>query len=524
MNSAQLLPNVFQTWVNSNGAPIAGGQLYSYIAGTTTPQATYTDEGAGTPNANPTILNAGGQASVWLRCDLAYKLKMLDASNNVLWTVDNVSIVNAGSIDKTKIAANVAGAALAQNNSTLAIDVQVDNATIGVNVSNQLFIPTGGITPDKFSASTKFEVLVKNVRDLTCPGLFQQIPQYEWSTPTKITNPGILPPGAASIARWSPNGEFLAVGSGTSTYLDIYQRSGIVLTKLPDPGTLPTGAVYDLGWSPCGDFLAIAHNTNPKLTIYQRSGNSFTKLSDPASLPSPSHGVTNARIMFSPNSDFLTIGFSAGTSTGLIIYERSGTTFTDVTSGSGLSGIEWPVAWSGDSSVFAAFDITTGGIDVYTRADAVFTGITGPNVSSYFTDITGFSFSSDGNFLAVSVSITPFILIFQITSNTFSQLSNPATLPPDVANCVSWSANSEYLVVGHNTTPFMTIYSVSGATFTKIANPSSLPAAAILGADWTQTKQFLAVVSGTTPFVQVYQTASTLSSDAFLWIREAPNV
>lgn len=75
---------------NSLGLPLAGGQLFSYAAGTTTPQPTYTDSTGSTPNANPVILNARGEAPVWLNPDLTYKFVLADQFGNQLWTADNV--------------------------------------------------------------------------------------------------------------------------------------------------------------------------------------------------------------------------------------------------------------------------------------------------------------------------------------------------------------------------------------------------------------------------------------------------
>lgn len=59
--------------LDDNGNPLNGGKLYSYAAGTTTPQNTYSDAGLTTPNANPVILNAAGRALVYLDNTLAYK-------------------------------------------------------------------------------------------------------------------------------------------------------------------------------------------------------------------------------------------------------------------------------------------------------------------------------------------------------------------------------------------------------------------------------------------------------------------
>jgi hypothetical protein len=39
-----LSPLLRQRFFDSNGNPLAGGKLYSYAAGTTTPQSTYTDQ------------------------------------------------------------------------------------------------------------------------------------------------------------------------------------------------------------------------------------------------------------------------------------------------------------------------------------------------------------------------------------------------------------------------------------------------------------------------------------------------
>lgn len=74
---------------DANGEPLAGGKLYTYEAGTTTPLATYTDSTGGTANANPVILDSSGRANVWLDA-AAYKLVLYDANDVLVWSVDNV--------------------------------------------------------------------------------------------------------------------------------------------------------------------------------------------------------------------------------------------------------------------------------------------------------------------------------------------------------------------------------------------------------------------------------------------------
>lgn len=86
----KLAPELKQRFFDSNGAPLVGGKLYSYQAGTTTPLATASDQ-AGTSNANPIILNGNGECSVWLDPNQAYKFVLADSNDVVQWTVDNVT-------------------------------------------------------------------------------------------------------------------------------------------------------------------------------------------------------------------------------------------------------------------------------------------------------------------------------------------------------------------------------------------------------------------------------------------------
>jgi len=75
---------------DANGNPLAGGKLYTYAAGTTTPLATYTDYGGGTANANPVILDSRGEANVWFGTS-QYKVKLTTADDVEVYTVDNLN-------------------------------------------------------------------------------------------------------------------------------------------------------------------------------------------------------------------------------------------------------------------------------------------------------------------------------------------------------------------------------------------------------------------------------------------------
>lgn len=74
---------------DSNGDPLASGTVDTYEPGTTTPKATYTDQGQGTANANPVVLDSRGEADIWL--DGSYKLVLKDSAGTTIWTVDNIN-------------------------------------------------------------------------------------------------------------------------------------------------------------------------------------------------------------------------------------------------------------------------------------------------------------------------------------------------------------------------------------------------------------------------------------------------
>lgn len=80
---------------DNSGNPLTGGRLYTYAAGTTTPQVTYTSSSGSTPNSNPIVLDAAGRVSgsseIWLTSGAIYKFILKDSSDVLLATWDNIS-------------------------------------------------------------------------------------------------------------------------------------------------------------------------------------------------------------------------------------------------------------------------------------------------------------------------------------------------------------------------------------------------------------------------------------------------
>ena len=90
-----LTPTAKMQFFNADGTPLVGGKLYTYTAGTTTPQPTYTDSSGGSANTNPVILDSRGEANIWLG-GATYKFKLADSNDVEIWTVDNISAPTSG--------------------------------------------------------------------------------------------------------------------------------------------------------------------------------------------------------------------------------------------------------------------------------------------------------------------------------------------------------------------------------------------------------------------------------------------
>ena len=94
MANYTLTPSPWQTFFYANGAPVAGGQLFTYLAGTTTPAPTYLNA-SGTPNTNPIILDAAGRAVIYLAGG-SYRFDLYDSVANggaLIKTEDNITSV-----------------------------------------------------------------------------------------------------------------------------------------------------------------------------------------------------------------------------------------------------------------------------------------------------------------------------------------------------------------------------------------------------------------------------------------------
>ena len=150
---------------DNSGVILSGGKIYTYAAGTTTPQAVYTSSAGTTPHSNPIVLDSAGRVpggEIWLTDGLFYKFTLETSTAILLGTYDNLEGINV-----SVAAANVA---LTPSGYTTATNVQTgfDNLGSSAGTSKVGFIQ-GGTGAVSRTAQAKMRDTV-NVKDFGAVG------------------------------------------------------------------------------------------------------------------------------------------------------------------------------------------------------------------------------------------------------------------------------------------------------------------------------------------------------------------
>ena len=89
---------------DNSGNILSGGKIFTYAAGTTTPQASYTSASGVTAHANPIILDAAGRVpsgEIWLTDGLQYKFLIKTSADVQIGSYDNIIGINSNFVNYT---------------------------------------------------------------------------------------------------------------------------------------------------------------------------------------------------------------------------------------------------------------------------------------------------------------------------------------------------------------------------------------------------------------------------------------
>ena len=212
-------------FLDNNGNPLLAGKLYTYVASTTTNQATYTSSSGVTPHTNPIILDAGGRVpggEIWLTDGLQYKFVLKNANDVLIGTYDNLVGINSNFVNfltETEVQTATAGQTVftlttmqyqpGTNNLTVYVDGvnQIDGATYSyVETSSTVVTFTAGLHVGALVKFTTAQTLSTGVTDAS---LVTYDPPFTASVSTTVED---------KLAQYVSVKDFGAVGDGSDEY------------------------------------------------------------------------------------------------------------------------------------------------------------------------------------------------------------------------------------------------------------------------------------------------------------------
>lgn len=209
---------------DNNGNPLAGGKIFTYVAGTTTPSATYTSSLGNIAHSNPIILDGAGRVpsgEIWLTDGITYKFVVQDSANNLIGTYDNLSGINSNFVAYTnsqEIQTATAGqtvftlTTMQYQPGTNSLSVFVDGVNQYGPGAQYAFVETDSTTVTFVSglhvgASVKFTTSQLNSSGSTDASLVTYDPPFANSVVTNVE---------AKLAQYVSVKDFGAVGDGVT--------------------------------------------------------------------------------------------------------------------------------------------------------------------------------------------------------------------------------------------------------------------------------------------------------------------
>lgn len=267
--------------MDSNGDPLNGGKLYTYTAGSSTPQTTYTTSAGNVQNANPIVLGStgyptsgGSVVAIWLTAGVSYKFILENAAGTVLWTRDNISGINDTTVTIDQWVSGPAPTYISATSFTLAGD-QTTTFHVGrrVKTTNSGGTIYSTITASAYGALTT--VTVANDSGTLDSGLsavaYGLISSLNTGMPVGVSGIPIVCSGRLTLASATPVMTSDQAGK-TTIYFTPYNGAVIPVyngtNHVPTPFLELSQATTDSTKSPA----AVANNSNYDLFVWNDAG------------------------------------------------------------------------------------------------------------------------------------------------------------------------------------------------------------------------------------------------------------
>jgi len=265
-----------QQFFSNSGVPLAGGLLYTYAAGTTTPLATYTTAAGSTANSNPIVLNSAGRLDneVWLTSTLTYKFLLKDSGGVTIATYDDIPGIGS-------VSGLTSGTSILSGNGSGGFS----NVVIGSNLSfvgGTLSATTGGsgagtVTSVALTAPAAFTVTGSPVTTtgtlaLTYSGTPVPVSSGGTGTSTLTANSVVLGNGTSAVQLVAPgtagnvlvsDGTTWASGpnAGTTTALAVGTYCFARATSFPFGTIYPGNDISGSYLIPSGTYNLVTYST-----------------------------------------------------------------------------------------------------------------------------------------------------------------------------------------------------------------------------------------------------------------------
>ena len=167
-------------------------------------------------------------------------------------------------------------------------------------------------------------------------------------------------------------------------------------------------------------------------------------------------------------------------------------------------GSAWGCSFSPDGNYLAITHIISPYLTIYKRSGDIFIKLINPTV---LPDGPAWdcSFSPDSNYLAVAHGYSQGIIIYKRNGDTFTKSVVPSVPGSLIGFSCSFSTDGNYLAVGISISPYLIIYKRNGDTFTKLADPVNTPTSYVKSCSFSSDSNYLAVGNEDSPYLVIYR-------------------